>query len=72
MIGTYEYDAEGRRVKKVAGGATTYYVYGPDGDLLAEYGGTAASGAQYLVPKVKLTHPRNIYRGKSCRLERLE
>ena len=34
---TYDYDAEGRRVKRVFGGAT-YYVYDGAGQLAAEYG----------------------------------
>ena len=53
--GTYAYDGEGRRVKKVwtpPGGAAeeTYFVYDPVGNLAAEYGtGTApASGTSYL------------------------
>lgn len=34
---TYAYDGEGRRVKKVLYGRTTVYVYGAQGELLAEY-----------------------------------
>ena len=34
---TYHYDGEGRRVKRVAGGVTTVYVYDVFGKLLAEY-----------------------------------
>ena len=34
---TYSYDGEGRRVKKVVGGAITVYVYNAGGQLVAEY-----------------------------------
>ena len=52
---TYSYDGEGRRVRKVVGGAsgiTTTYVYNVGGQLLAEFGGTApeAGGTRYLTP----------------------
>ena len=33
----YAYDGDGRRVKKVSGGATTVYVYDAQGQLAAEY-----------------------------------
>ena len=53
--GTYAYDGEGRRVKKVwtppgVAAEETYFVYDPVGNLAAEYGtGTApASGTAYL------------------------
>jgi RHS repeat-associated protein len=36
---TYFYDGEGRRVKKVVGGATTTFVYDAFGKLVAEYSG---------------------------------
>jgi RHS repeat-associated protein len=50
VLGDYEYDAEGRRVKRVSNGATTYYVYDARGLLMAEYGGAAlASGTRYVV-----------------------
>jgi RHS repeat-associated protein len=40
-IGSYVYDASGRRVKKVASGVTTEYLYSPGGNVLAELqGGT--------------------------------
>ena len=52
---TYSYDGEGRRVRKVVGGAsgiTTTYVYNVGGQLLAEFGGTAPAqpGTRYLTP----------------------
>jgi YD repeat-containing protein len=50
-VATYDYDAEGRRVRRTVGATTTYYVYGADGQLMAEYGGTPNPvGTQYLVP----------------------
>jgi len=50
VLGEYEYDAEGRRVKRIANGATTYYVYDARGLLMAEYGGGAlTSGERYVV-----------------------
>ena len=47
---TYHYDGEGRRVKRVAGGVTTVYVYDVFGKLLAEYSspGPTASKVSYL------------------------
>jgi RHS repeat-associated protein len=36
-VGTYTYDSQNRRVKKVAGGNTTHYVYGLNGLLYGEY-----------------------------------
>ena len=41
--GSYEYDGEGRRVKKVAAGVTTVYVYDAFGKLAAEYATLAPS-----------------------------
>ena len=38
-VARYTYDAEGRRVAKTVGPVTTYFVYGADGQLMAEYGG---------------------------------
>lgn len=50
VLAEYWYDAEGRRVRRTAGGVTTYYVYDAMGQLMAEYGGTGSgSGTQYLV-----------------------
>jgi len=36
-VGTYTYDSQNRRVKKVAGANTTHYVYGLNGLLYGEY-----------------------------------
>lgn len=36
-LGTYQYDGDGRRVKKVAGSETTIFVYNGGGQLVAEY-----------------------------------
>jgi hypothetical protein len=49
-VTTTEYDGEGRRVKKVAGGVETYYFYDALGRLAAEYstGEPAATGTTYL------------------------
>jgi RHS repeat-associated protein len=38
-----EYDGEGRRVKVVQGGVPTWFVYGMQGAVVAEYGGPAVS-----------------------------
>jgi RHS repeat-associated protein len=52
-VGTYGYDAEGRRVTKGSGGATTVYVYDAMGQLTAEYySGTAPTA---LCPTCYLT-----------------
>jgi RHS repeat-associated protein len=42
---SYDYDGEGRRVTKSAGGATTVYVYDASGALAAEYNSGAAVNA---------------------------
>ena len=47
---TYSYDGEGRRVKKVVGGATTTYVYNAGGQLVAEYAGRVPAALRYLTP----------------------
>jgi RHS repeat-associated protein len=45
----YEYDADGRRVRKTdANGSATVYVYDAMGQLAAEYGGTQVAGRSYL------------------------
>lgn len=41
-VGAYTYNAFNQRTKKVAGGNTTHYVYGPGGALLGEYDGSGA------------------------------
>ncbi|HKS30534.1 MAG TPA: RHS repeat-associated core domain-containing protein [Pyrinomonadaceae bacterium] len=47
--GSYYYDGDGRRVKRVANGVTTIYVYNVMGQLIAEYGGEPInSGTRYL------------------------
>ncbi|HKS30538.1 MAG TPA: RHS repeat-associated core domain-containing protein [Pyrinomonadaceae bacterium] len=47
--GSYYYDGDGRRVKRVANGVTTIYVYDIMGQLIAEYGGEPInSGTRYL------------------------
>ena len=50
VVATYDFDAEGRRVKRTdAGGNATYYVYDAEGQLMAEYGGAATgTGTQYI------------------------
>ena len=45
--GTYSYDGDGRRVKRVVGSVETWQVYGLGGELLAEY----AANADHLSPQ---------------------
>ncbi|MEZ2418491.1 hypothetical protein [Luteibacter sp. RCC_6_2] len=45
---SYLYDASGRRVRKMAGGATTYYAYGNSGKLLFEFDAATTDGTDYL------------------------
>jgi RHS repeat-associated protein len=49
-IGDYVYDGMGRRVKKTAGGKTTYFIYDSSGKLISEYdgSGTWVSNRVYL------------------------
>lgn len=47
VAGTYSYDGDGRRVKRVFGGVETWQVYGLGGELLAEY----AANASYTSPQ---------------------
>ncbi len=44
--GTYVYDGDGKRVKRTASGQEWWYVYGIDGELLAEYLSTAPTTVQ--------------------------
>jgi RHS repeat-associated protein len=44
----YQYDGEGRRVLKTVGTVVTQYLYDGVGELVAEYGGAAATGTNYL------------------------
>lgn len=47
----YVYDGKGRRVKRKVGSAETYYVYGADGAMVAEYPTSLiAQGPEYVVP----------------------
>lgn len=47
VAGSYIYDGEGRRVKRVVGSVETWQVYGIGGELVAEYAASgAASGPQ--------------------------
>lgn len=52
IYGAYSYDGEGQRVKKVAGGVTTIFVYNAQGQLIAEYKDVAPAagigGTKYL------------------------
>ena len=45
-LGTYFYDGDGKRVKKVAGAATTIFVYDATGKLVAEYANQTSSTPQ--------------------------
>jgi RHS repeat-associated protein len=47
-VATYQYDADGRRVSKVAPSGQTVYVYDAGGDVMAEYGLVTDSGTTYL------------------------
>ncbi len=46
LLGTYLYDGEGRRVKKVAGSETTIFVYDGGGQMVAEYSTVTATTPQ--------------------------
>ncbi|WP_089977546.1 hypothetical protein [Luteibacter sp. UNCMF331Sha3.1] len=52
--GEYTYDAAGRRVKKVAAGATTYYAYNSAGQLMWEYDAATTNGTNYVYLGKKL------------------
>ena len=46
---SFEYDGNGRRIRKNAGGSNTVYVYDAGGNLAAEYGGVNATGGRLFV-----------------------
>lgn len=49
-VAQYGYNGLGQRVKKTVGAAVTNYLYGAEGELLAEYGpASAGAGPQYLL-----------------------
>ena len=43
VAGSYSYDGDGRRVKRIVGSTETWQVYGLGGELLAEYAANAAA-----------------------------
>jgi RHS repeat-associated protein len=45
VAGSYSYDGDGRRVKRVVGSAETWQVYGLGGELLAEYAANAGASS---------------------------
>ncbi|MEP6703940.1 MAG: hypothetical protein ABJB34_03965, partial [Acidobacteriota bacterium] len=53
---TYQYDGEGRRVKKVVGSEVTIFVYDASGQLAAEYSSAAASVSQAKVSYLTADH----------------
>ncbi len=56
---TYTYDAEGRRVKAVVSGATTYSLYTHDGQLLWQFDPASNSGTDYIYLGKKLVARTN-------------
>ncbi|PTR33623.1 YD repeat-containing protein [Luteibacter sp. OK325] len=56
---TYVYDAEGRRVKAVVSGVTTYSLYTHDGELLWQFDPVANSGTDYIYLGKKLVARTN-------------
>ena len=68
---SYFYDGEGRRVKKVVG-TTTAYVYSSDGELMAEYGGTAAATSRLYLVQDHLGSTRVITDGSGACQTRLD
>ncbi|MFL6207997.1 MAG: hypothetical protein ACJ74W_04065 [Pyrinomonadaceae bacterium] len=42
VVGSYTYDSDGRRTRRTAYGQETWYIYGLDGELVAEYAAGAA------------------------------
>jgi YD repeat-containing protein len=43
VAGTYSYDGDGRRVKRLVGSTETWQVYGLGGELVAEYASNASA-----------------------------
>jgi YD repeat-containing protein len=58
-VDKYTYDAEGRRVKAVVSGATTYSLYTHDGQLLWQFDPTSNSGTDYIYLGKKLVARTN-------------
>ena len=48
VIAEYQYDGEGRRIKKVANGETTYYAYGTGLNVLTELNGQGVPKYDYI------------------------
>ncbi|MCB9976911.1 MAG: hypothetical protein H6858_04840 [Rhodospirillales bacterium] len=48
VLGTYTYDADNRRTRKVSGGNTVHYVYGQGGKLYGEYDNSGALIREYV------------------------
>lgn len=52
VVSEYFYDGNGRRVKRKWGSVETFYIYGTEGELIAEYGsgssGSTGGGAEFL------------------------
>jgi RHS repeat-associated protein len=45
LAGSYTYDGDGKRIKRIVGGVETWQVYGLGGELLAEYAANAAASS---------------------------
>ena len=69
---TYFYDGEGRRVKKMMGTTTTAYVFNSDGELMAEYGGTASATSRLYLVQDHLGSTRVITDGSGVCQARLD
>jgi RHS repeat-associated protein len=48
VVGTYTYDGRGQRVARTAGGVTTHFIYGLNGELLGEYADDATPESEYV------------------------
>jgi uncharacterized protein RhaS with RHS repeats len=48
VVGVYNYNGLGERVKKTAGGASTYYVYDFSGNVIAEVDGSGTVQKEYI------------------------